>query len=651
MLVEIRASGALTMVPPSIHPDGERLAWESDGDPVHIDGPTLRAAVARFAVCVLLGRHWPEAGSRHDCALALAGFLLRLGLSEGDVTSTVGTIARVAGDDEVQDRVTSAAGTALAQDVGNATTGGPTLAKLLRGNGPEVVKRATQWLRIGTAGSSNLPAIDARNQHLPTIANEAWGALDAANQPPSHFIFGNVFARLRHPSGESPTIEPLTRDALRHRLARIADWYRRVDDERVSALPPMVVVRDMLVEPEPRLPVLERLVEFPTFEEDGTLNLTPGFHPATGTYYAPPAGLTLPALPEAPTEEDLIRARQLILEELLIDFPFVEDADRAHAAQAVILPVARRLITGSTPLVLLEKPAPGTGGTLLAEVIAIPALGHPPAVMTEAGDEDEWRKRITAKVLRSPAVILIDNLRERLRSPALAAALTSTVWEDRILRESRIVRVPIHALWLATGNNPVLSDEIARRTIRVRLDAQMERPYERSNFRHPNLKGWAIEHRADLLWAVVVMVRAWLAAGRPPGSRSMGTFESWARTMGGILDVAGIPGLLGNQRRFVEESTPDTRLWNLIFEHWSKRFGERSVPVSEVFDVIKSEGLPLELRGYGDHAQKTSLGMTLRQQRDRQYGRYRLEWAGERQGAQRWRLIEVRRSSIRGGRS
>jgi hypothetical protein len=651
MLVEIRATGALTMVPPSVHPNGEVLSWEGYGEPAPVPGPTLRAAVARLAACVLVARHWPETGSRHDCALALSGFLLRLGLADADVTAMVGAVARVAGDEEAQDRVTSAAGTALAQAAGDATTGGPTLARLLRGDGPEVVKRLTQWLRIGAAGSSNLPAIDARNQHLPTIANKAWSALDASNHPPSHFTYGNQLVRLRHPSGGAPTIDPLSRDALRHRLARTAFWYRPVDEERVPALPPMHVVRDMLVEPEPRLPVLERLVEFPTFEADGTLNLTPGFHAATGTYFAPPAGFTLPSVPETPTDEDVRRARQLILEELLFDFPFVEDADRAHAVQALILPVARRLIAGPTPLVLVEKPSPGTGGTLLAEVIALPALGHPPAVMTEAGDEDEWRKRITAKVLRSPAVILLDNLRERLRSAALAAALTSTIWEDRILRESRIVRVPIHALWVATGNNPALSDEIARRTIRVRLDAQMERPSERSDFRHPDLKGWAMKHRADLLWAVAVMVRAWLAAGRPPGDRSMGTFESWAMVMGGILGVAGIPGLLENQRRFVEQSTPDTRLWGLVFERWARQFGSRSVSASDVYALIRDEGLPLELRGRDEHAQRTSLGMTLRQQRDRQYGSYRLESAGERQGAQRWRLIEVTRRSTRSGRA
>ncbi len=650
MLAEIRSSGAVTLVPPSVHPRGGRLIWERDGEPARVEGPRLRAAVARLAACVLVARHWPRKGSRHDASLALAGFLLRLGLPDADVTAFVGAVARAADDEETEDRVASAVGTALTQAEARATTGGPTLTRLLRGNGDEVVKRVIRWLHID-AGSNSLPAIDARNQHLPSIADEAWGALDAANHPPSHFIFGTQLVRLRRPSGGAATIDPLNRDALRHRLARTAFWYKPAAEERVPALPPMHVVRDMLVEPEPRLPVLERLVEFPTFEADGTLNLEPGFHAATGTYFAPPPGFTLPPIPEAPTDEDLREARRLILNELLVDFPFVESADRAHAVQALILPVARRLIAGPTPLVLIEKPTPGTGGTLLAEVLAMPALGHPPAVMTEASDEDEWRKRITAKVLRSPAVILIDNLRERLRSPALAAALTSTTWEDRVLRESRIVRVPIHAVWLATGNNPSLSDEIARRTIRIRLDAQMERPHERTQFLHSDLKGWATEHRGDLLWAITVLVRAWLIAGRPSGSRSMGTFEAWARVMGGILDLACIPGLLANQRRFVDESTPDSRLWNLIFEQWSRRFGERSVSVSDLFDLIKSEGLPLELRGHEVHAQKTSLGMTLRQQRDRQYGRYRLEWAGERQGAQRWRLLEVRRSSTRGGRS
>ena len=36
------------------------------------------------------------------------------------------------------------------------------------------------------------------------------------------------------------------------------------------------------------------------------------------------------------------------------------------------------------------------------------------------------------------------------------------------------------------------------------LVGKCERPWERRGFRHPDLLGWTLEHRADLVWAVLV---------------------------------------------------------------------------------------------------------------------------------------------------
>ena len=49
-------------------------------------------------------------------------------------------------------------------------------------------------------------------------------------------------------------------------------------------------------------------------------------------------------------------------------------------------------------------------------VVSIPSIGRGPSVMTEGGSEEEWRKRITAKLLLAPQFILIDNIRFGLDS-------------------------------------------------------------------------------------------------------------------------------------------------------------------------------------------------------------------------------------------
>jgi hypothetical protein len=376
VLVEIRSTGAHTMVPPSIHPSGDHLRWAADGEPDEIDGADLRKVVGKVAAGALLVRHWPKKGRRHDVALALAGFLLRRNMPEQEVEEFVGAVARVAGDEEAANRRQDVMTTATRLASGEAATGLPTLVQILGRDGDQLVVLLEKWL--GLTPDVRMPAppdgIDVDNRHLPTIAAHTWEKVRAANQPPTMFRFGDSLVRLHVSAGDrDPRIEALSRDRLWSSLARITRFYTRRDGEFVDALPPMHVVRDMLVEPEPPVPVLTRLVRVPVFSATGALDTTPGYQTETGVYYAPPAGFTIQEVPDRPTRQEVRAARALILDELLRDFPFVDQAGRAHAVAALLLPFARSLIGGPAPLHLIEKPTPGTGGTLLAEVLALPA--------------------------------------------------------------------------------------------------------------------------------------------------------------------------------------------------------------------------------------------------------------------------------------
>jgi hypothetical protein len=330
----------------------------------------------------------------------------------------------------------------------------------------------------------------------------AWDALIAGNDPPEIFRRGSLAARIEKDDVGSLIMRNLNLDRMRHRLARVAEWYRPANTDRPErpAMPPKDVVRDVLATPDMPLPILNEIVSAPVFASDGTLQTQPGYQSSTCTYYVPADGLAIPPVSEHPSSEDVTRARDIIKGEMLVDFPFTSDADLAHAVGLLLLPFVRRLIGGPTPLHLIEKPSPGTGAGLLCEVLAYPALGRSIPIMTEARDEEEWRKRITAKLMDGPTILLIDNLGARLDSQALAAAITSSTWEDRIMGVSEMVRLPVNCAWVATGNNPSLSSEMARRAIRIRLDAKMDRPHLRPNemFRHSNLPAWVSTEKVSV---------------------------------------------------------------------------------------------------------------------------------------------------------
>ena len=145
MLVELRATGGQTVVPPSIHPSGERVEFDCNGGPVSIAGQDLERAVSRLAAATLLARSWPKQGSRHQAALALAGGLLRAGWSTEEAAIFIHAVAEAAGDEEVEDRVQAVASTGTRLDGGGDATGWPQLIELV---GKKTVDAVVKWLGI-----------------------------------------------------------------------------------------------------------------------------------------------------------------------------------------------------------------------------------------------------------------------------------------------------------------------------------------------------------------------------------------------------------------------------------------------------------------------------------------------------------------------
>jgi putative DNA primase/helicase len=356
-------------------------------------------------------------------------------------------------------------------------------------------------------------------------------------------------------------------------------------------------------------------------------------------------GFRLPNIPDRPTPAEIGAAQSLLLGEMLGEFPFTGEAERAHALALLLLPFVRPMIAGPTPLHLIEKPAPGTGATLMVDAMSLVTTGVGASVMVEGRDEDEWRKRLTAKLRTIPTMLLIDNLRRRLDSSSVAAALTAPYWEDRILGKSEMTRFPIRCTWVATGNNPQVSNEVARRLVRIRLDPHVDQPWMREGFRHPELLSWVRENRARLVAACLTLGRAWIASGQPRHRKTIGSFEGWSQVIGGILEVAGVPGFLDNLREMYETADAEGAIWRVFIAQWWDRHGTAQVGTSDLHQLALACEPPLPLGSGNDRSQRTALGRGLVRMRDRVFdigiSRVRLENRGEKQGAQRWRLTLV----------
>jgi hypothetical protein len=195
-LVELRGSGGQTVVPPSIHPQGEAYQWHEFGEPGSVEYDVLLRAVSDLAAAALLARHWPgkESHKRQDTAMALAGGLLRAAWSPQQTASFLDAVATAAGDPDVRQRVSVVTSASVRLAAKESVVGWPRLAELI---GDKVVNKAREWLGMREGGGSH----------------EGNGQAHGGPEPWEEPI----------PLGEVPEVEPFPLDVLPEPARRLVE--------------------------------------------------------------------------------------------------------------------------------------------------------------------------------------------------------------------------------------------------------------------------------------------------------------------------------------------------------------------------------------------------------------------------------------------
>jgi hypothetical protein len=205
MVVEIRGNTHQSIFPGSTHTTGEPIRWVGN-QPIHkINFKELRRRCGYVAAGAVLSHYWPrESGNRHECALALAGLLLRAGFDVPTAEAFIGAIAKIAGNDAELNTKTVKS-TKASMDAGRKVTGWLRLSELL--NAGESIADVPTWL--GYSGQFVEEAF--RNAEEPTT--------EAAQQPESDSQFDNYieFAPT-FLSVEDPPIQYLVQELIREQV-------------------------------------------------------------------------------------------------------------------------------------------------------------------------------------------------------------------------------------------------------------------------------------------------------------------------------------------------------------------------------------------------------------------------------------------------
>jgi len=165
MLVELRSDGHQTVAPPSVHPSGEAVRFDLDGEPSQVGADNLAKCVSNLAVVSLLARYWPNQGSRNDAALAITGGLLRADMDEAFVSNMLLNIARTAGDEEAESRANSVNHTAKKLASGQHVTGWPSASEIF---GATVIEKVQAWLGLESVADTGAVQVPIKN--LPVLS-------------------------------------------------------------------------------------------------------------------------------------------------------------------------------------------------------------------------------------------------------------------------------------------------------------------------------------------------------------------------------------------------------------------------------------------------------------------------------------------------
>ncbi len=449
--------------------------------------------------------------------------------------------------------------------------------------------------------------------------------LDVLSRDKTLYVSNRTFSRV----DDGYRMAELTGGALDSLCAKRCEFVQfKLDKEtetfvpKPEALPARILTQlgNLLVEDMPMFRQVDQVTRAPFFTRLGVMVATPGHNPDANVLLVDCPPVSASSMPSGEFAIDAIR-------DLVRDFPFeggTNGPEFANWLGALIAPMVRPMIHGPMPLLLIEANRPGTGKTLLAQLIQT-IYGLPAEVGPMQRDEAAFSKQMLSILREFKPVHVFDNVKHAVISQSLDMVLTSETYTDRVLGESKSLHLRVLTLWIMTSNNARLSADMTRRFIRCRLVSEVETPEERTDIERPNLLRWAAENRGEILSWLMQIVQEWVAAGMPiAGSLPrLGSFESFGEVIGSILAFHGERQWLGNLRAAKLATTVDDE-WEPFLATWWSQLGIHGNPVKSkaLHALCVEHGLMGSLLSYGNElSQVQALGRALSQRRDvRMYG-------------------------------
>jgi hypothetical protein len=439
------------------------------------------------------------------------------------------------------------------------------------------------------------------------------------------FDFGNMRYSVER---QYPKADVATEKATKEHLSNLLCgenglfFFAVTDDGLRSEAISNRILSEMLVDQGWHCPELAGFSELPYFNKKAELVRASGYNAVSKMYLKPSKLAAELNVPEKPTKEQVEEARRILLDVLYGDFPFDDGPDnanskgagsRAHFMAMLLQPFIRNMIQGPTPIYLVSKPTPGTGGTILVQTALYITSGKEASGATAPAQEEEQRKLITTAFVKAKTYFWLDNIHGEIRSQAYCNLATGAVWEDRILGATEMAVYPNQMQFIIVGNNPRGTREIMRRCLPIRLDAHMDpNKRDKADFQIQEPIDWVKDNHKELAEAVLTIIQSWVVGDegkdngcKPFSGEPLMSFESWSKITGGILEHAKIPGFLTNLHLTQKFADEETAGFQQLIQLWMSRvkMGE-SMTAAQIAGWYEAGAEPFPTIGvrYNDNA-------------------------------------------------
>ena len=299
--------------------------------------------------------------------------------------------------------------------------------------------------------------------------------------------------------------------------------------------------------------------------------------------------------PDVRTDMTIDDAKK-IYDAIFGDFCFVSKQDKINAIALALTPYVRELYSRRsirTPLGFYLANRERAGKDYCAGITGIIYEGSPIEDMPICSDsethDEEFRKKVLSTLMIGRNRIHMSNNKGYINSAVLEATITNEHINDRQLGGNKMLTFDNTLDITASANVGITySADLARRAVFVNFFFKEEDPNERI-FKIPDLHGYIMENRGEILSANYALVRNWYEKGMQPCSKPFASFPEWMRVVGGIMEAAGYDVPTNNDTLNAIGGDRETADMKALFMACHEKWGEEYKPIAVLYSELERE--------------------------------------------------------------